>query len=689
MKAEAKCTIHNRFDIEVRDSITGELKQSAQAFNIVLDQMYTRLCNLTTFFVNIHFGTGTGTLAPARTTLFTYLGTKTAVDETLVKALPISSRKRKIVLNPEEFVGSVLSEVGIAYGATASYLVTHAMLQDSEGNPITITKTALDVVTIYATVYFTFATQDSSIKLCGMPTYNPLINYLVSGTTFPEHYFYLGEGNQIGSEKTNAISSMPELGATSYVAIADWVKDVVNKKITTPVKRFGVTVGNGHAGEIGFGSSVILPLFRASLPITGVFTGQSYAAVPVATGDGVTRDFLLPSRNIRQSTIGMKLDGSATSAYVKTLVARALNFKRYVPEVIPAGGGNWADLSADGMILAVAHGSSPYITTYDWIGGAWIKRANPVVLPAGSATGCSLSADGSVLAVAHGNSPYFSTYDWTEGAWVKRANPAVLLTGAADCSLSTNGLILAVAHSGSPYVTAYDWTAGAWVKRANPAVLPAGNPFGCSLSADGLVLALVHNGSPYITTYDWTAGAWVKRANPAVLPTVYCNRCSVSADGLILALACSGTPYVLTYDWTAGAWVKRPDPAVLPTSNTVGCFLSADGSVLSVIFNNSPYAMIYDWINSAWVKRPDPAVLPVSNSYAGALSDNGLVLAIPNYNNPFIATYDLSKRQTLITFDTAPGAGVAITADYTVDGVHKTDQYVIDVGLSIQFGEVV
>ena len=32
---------HNRFDIEVRDKDTGELKQKGQAENIILDRIYT------------------------------------------------------------------------------------------------------------------------------------------------------------------------------------------------------------------------------------------------------------------------------------------------------------------------------------------------------------------------------------------------------------------------------------------------------------------------------------------------------------------------------------------------------------------------------------------------------------------------------------------------------------------------
>ena len=128
MHIEQKVTIHNRFDLEVRDAKTGELKQKATGFNIVLDQMWTRLCGGSSYFVDIHFGTGGGTLSPSRTSLFTHLGTKTAADEEQVKALPVSRWKRKIVLNPEEFVGSTITEVGIAFGSTASNLVTHAKL---------------------------------------------------------------------------------------------------------------------------------------------------------------------------------------------------------------------------------------------------------------------------------------------------------------------------------------------------------------------------------------------------------------------------------------------------------------------------------------------------------------------------------------------------------------------------------
>ena len=61
-------------------------------------------------------------------------------------------------------------------------------------------------------------------------------------------------------------------------------------------------------------------------------------------------------------------------------------------------------------------------------------------------------------------------------------------------------------------------------------------------------------------------------------------------------------------------------------------------------------------------------------------------MAVAHYNSPHITTYQ-SLPCTKVTFDTPPAEGVAITADYLVEGLHKTDQYVIDVSFAIAFGE--
>ena len=391
MEIKQKVNLHNRFDIEVIDGKTGEVKQRAEAYNIVLDQMYTRLCGGSSYFGNIHFGTGTGTPTASRTSLFTHLGTKTAVNEELIKAIPVSSWKRKIVLNPEEFVGSTITEVGIAFGATATNLVTHAMLKDSEGNPISITKTDTDVITIYATVFVTFDTSNPDLFYISMPTGNTLVNYLIGGGTAPTGSFGLLE----------LINSFARLGST---ANATWASDVANKQRKTNVPRFGVTVGNGHVKILDFTN-----VFALTLPSTGIFSGQPYSDVPVGVGDGARVAWDLPSANIRQASIAVKVDGVATTEYVKE-ERFALPIRRANPASLPADTGNGVALTPDGLTMAVAHLTTPFITTYDWTEGAWVKRANPASLPASVGRGVALTPDGLVMVVAHLTTPFITTY---------------------------------------------------------------------------------------------------------------------------------------------------------------------------------------------------------------------------------------------------------------------------------------
>ena len=73
---EQKMIIHNRFDVSVVDSRTGEEKQKAVGYNVILDNFFTSRikgspcrvgCDL---LAAISFGTGTGVLSTTRTDLF-------------------------------------------------------------------------------------------------------------------------------------------------------------------------------------------------------------------------------------------------------------------------------------------------------------------------------------------------------------------------------------------------------------------------------------------------------------------------------------------------------------------------------------------------------------------------------------------------------------------------------------------
>ena len=50
MDFKTNVSIHNRFDFIVRNAQTGEIEQTAQAENIVLNRIYDRLTTFNTYF---------------------------------------------------------------------------------------------------------------------------------------------------------------------------------------------------------------------------------------------------------------------------------------------------------------------------------------------------------------------------------------------------------------------------------------------------------------------------------------------------------------------------------------------------------------------------------------------------------------------------------------------------------------
>lgn len=295
MKIKTGVNFHNRFDVVKNGDWVG------YAENIILDQMYSRVCNLREFFANIHFGTGTGTPTPDRTSLFSHLGTKSAVFEERVYADPTSKIVKKIVLNPEEYVNQTITEVGVAYGSSSTHLVTHAMIKDSEGNPLSIYKTDLDLIEIYATVFVTLSTSDENLLFMG-PRNNFIRKLLDNDNTSYSSTVYLQDCPWLAKGENPS----DRLGAKETTTTVN-----VTARTRTSTCRFGVTEGNGEISRIQFGTSLV-----RLLPTTGIFESHNSTNVVLGVGDGATTEFLVPNRRI--SNLSVKIDGVVTNDYTVT-----------------------------------------------------------------------------------------------------------------------------------------------------------------------------------------------------------------------------------------------------------------------------------------------------------------------------------------------------------------------------------
>jgi len=347
MNYEGRVKFHNRFDIEVIDVRTGEVRQRAQAENIILDRMYTRITQFATYFTKIHFGNGIGTLDPARTTLFAEIrnaantqtiGYKDAIADTIVRAFPTSSVTKRIELLPEEFVGANITEVGISETSStnpaSSYVNTHAVLTDAEGHEISILKLQYDLVIIYATVYIELVDTSTRFTWARPPVErNSLIEYLVAGSSYTG-YISLGQsplvqpfGCCLATQfRTTAITAVYNDGAKTR----SYTKRIATAECNNPY---------------GIREVALWQMARVVLPETAVFTSKSFTGVVIGTGDGVKTKFAFP--NVDVSGLTVKVNDVVTTD-LTTKFARADSGYLGLGEII--------DFSYDGTILGADAG---------------------------------------------------------------------------------------------------------------------------------------------------------------------------------------------------------------------------------------------------------------------------------------------------------------------------------------------
>ena len=317
-----KANIHNRFDIEIVDAITGEVRQKAYAENIILDSYWNYLlAGPVIAFHSIAYGTGTGTLSASRTTLFSKLAqtAMAGITTTRDNTNRVFSVKGGIVLGTDVANGSTLTEVGVCinsvYGGT---LLTHAMLKDMNGNQISIAKTATDVINIYATVFLhwcpsfdAFNARDSFMKW--------IIGAVGSDGAYGGDGFHFKRGSDVNKS-------------------ANITKNAAAKTCTLTSLRIAQNEGNyiGGINTIAFRRYQLennIDIFSITLPNTDLLSGYNVVGEAIGAGDGSTVDFLTDFPCVTNATI--YVNGVAQSPTVDNSTALTNNIHFAAP---PANG---------------------------------------------------------------------------------------------------------------------------------------------------------------------------------------------------------------------------------------------------------------------------------------------------------------------------------------------------------------
>lgn len=287
MERNIKTAVHNRFDFEVSDAATGEIKQRYTSYNIITNYFFEQLMDKQRKLYGIQIGTGTGELSQTRRSLFAYLGCKVAETVEYVQAYPTSYIRKKIVLLPGDFVGQRITEVGFSPSNGQGYIVSHSMLKDSEGNQIAIEKTATDVITIYGTFYLTVGQPPDDSYVLAKPQTSLIIrgvledyymwNYVIVGAYAPLQYADEMKQAEIANKSIIYFSGNRQTNV--------W---------TLPTTRFDYADANVHMFQ-----SIGSPEVAAwRLPNSTTFPNVLLEQIAVGTGDGAATIFNCPVPSI-------------------------------------------------------------------------------------------------------------------------------------------------------------------------------------------------------------------------------------------------------------------------------------------------------------------------------------------------------------------------------------------------------
>lgn len=302
MQATEKVLLHNKFEVRVVDARTGKTKQTAFAYNVILNYYFSSrltgspMYQTSDLLTYIALGTGTGTPAITDTGLFTHLTRKSVTTLETVYEYPTSHTTRQIKLEATECNGQNITEVGFEVYRSGTwsgtyYLMTHAMLQDSEGNQIAIAKTDVDVVYITATFYATYTPSGfGTDAIYPIAENNYLVRWLLTG----------------GYDSTIRFSRVPCVNSSDLTAKYTGSKSYsisTNGSMTTlqldlPVTTFLDAECNNRIvkqlGIAGFGAF--------TFPNHEVFPPYPVEHLVVGEGDGETTEFNIKCPLIQTGT---------------------------------------------------------------------------------------------------------------------------------------------------------------------------------------------------------------------------------------------------------------------------------------------------------------------------------------------------------------------------------------------------
>ena len=268
-----------------------------------------------------------------------------------------------------------------------------------------------------------------------------------------------------------------------------------------------------------------------------------------------------------------------------------------------------------------------------------IKLPDPASLPAASISGISYSGDGVYAALSNFTTPFISVYKQVSGAYVKLADlPTITNTG--NCvGFSPDGVHLAVGGENSPFLTIYKRTGDTFAKltvtTGITAVVSA-----LAFSPDGTHLVVGHDNTPFMSIFKRVGDVFTKLANPATIPSGASVRSvAFSPDGQHVMIGKTSAPNMMIYKRTGDVFTNLTSVPALSGNNVSSAAYSPDNKYLVTAQFLAPYFAVYVRSIDTYTQVYNISKSPVQEPSGIAFSQITGELAISVRAAPGVAVY--------------------------------------------------
>lgn len=298
------------------------------------------------------------------------------------------------------------------------------------------------------------------------------------------------------------------------------------------------------------------------------------------------------------------------------------------------------------QLIGVAHGTTPFISVYNWKNNFGTKLANPSSLPVSAGRAISFTKNKTAVTLGTLGTETCITYSFSTTTGFGGTLGSGIVNGV--CNRVEHAPIsnaVAFAVSTSPFAAVYNYSSsGIGTKKPNPSTLPTA----CSgISYDSTESLITCAGTPNVMVYTASSGGWgTKFADPSSAingTSSYYSKFNKTSTAI--AIASNSSPYINTYSWSNGFGAKFADPSTLPVAGCTFCYFSDSESYIAVSHAFSPYVDVYSWSNSTGfgTKLSNPSPLPGTTADTIKFYNNDKIIGVAHYSSPFISIYPWSS----------------------------------------------